>query len=107
ICLWSCSSFFFFQAEDGIRDRTVTGVQTCALPILAAQLEVDADASVGPAPALEREVTDPMDRQHDYLRSHDARAPRSVETADGRRPELRPEPSKHTMAGVSRAVGAI
>src|SRR5207248_3458186 len=25
--------FFFFQAEDGIRDRTVTGVQTCALPI--------------------------------------------------------------------------
>src|SRR2546430_8799798 len=27
------SSFFFFQAEDGIRDLTVTGVQTCALPI--------------------------------------------------------------------------
>src|SRR6266705_3169100 len=26
---------FFFQAEDGIRDRTVTGVQTCALPISA------------------------------------------------------------------------
>src|SRR2546427_2556742 len=33
-----CSSsvfFFFFQAEDGIRDLTVTGVQTCALPISA------------------------------------------------------------------------
>src|SRR5256886_750103 len=28
-------SFFFFQAEDGIRDLTVTGVQTCALPISA------------------------------------------------------------------------
>src|SRR5207248_3411315 len=28
--------FFFFQAEDGIRDRTVTGVQTCALPISVA-----------------------------------------------------------------------
>src|SRR5262249_59454471 len=29
-----CSSvFFFFQAEDGIRDWSVTGVQTCALPI--------------------------------------------------------------------------
>src|SRR5437762_10771888 len=27
--------FFFFQAEDGIRDTSVTGVQTCALPILA------------------------------------------------------------------------
>src|SRR2546430_12574601 len=25
--------YFFFQAEDGIRDLTVTGVQTCALPI--------------------------------------------------------------------------
>src|SRR2546427_7264056 len=29
----SSSVFFFFQAEDGIRDLTVTGVQTCALPI--------------------------------------------------------------------------
>src|SRR2546430_11557196 len=29
------SLFFFFQAEDGIRDLTVTGVQTCALPISA------------------------------------------------------------------------
>src|SRR5687768_18559994 len=28
--------FFFFQAEDGIRDVAVTGVQTCALPILPA-----------------------------------------------------------------------
>src|SRR5205823_9196572 len=26
--------YFFFQAEDGIRDKLVTGVQTCALPIL-------------------------------------------------------------------------
>src|SRR2546426_3563598 len=29
----SCLFFFFFQAEDGIRDYKVTGVQTCALPI--------------------------------------------------------------------------
>src|SRR5689334_24993151 len=29
---------FFFQAEDGIRDGTVTGVQTCALPIYREQL---------------------------------------------------------------------
>src|SRR2546425_4051866 len=29
----SSSFFFFFQAEDGIRDKLVTGVQTCALPI--------------------------------------------------------------------------
>src|SRR5207247_5222221 len=30
--------FFFFQAEDGIRDPLVTGVQTCALPILTGSL---------------------------------------------------------------------
>ena len=30
-----CFFFFFFQAEDGIRDHCVTGVQTCALPIYA------------------------------------------------------------------------
>src|SRR5437763_3297817 len=28
-----CFHLFFFQAEDGIRDTSVTGVQTCALPI--------------------------------------------------------------------------
>src|SRR5699024_11326225 len=32
-CRRSMLFFFFFQAEDGIRDRNVTGVQTCALPI--------------------------------------------------------------------------
>src|SRR5207249_7255613 len=32
--------FFFFQAEDGIRDRNVTGVQTCALPILSRPLVI-------------------------------------------------------------------
>src|SRR5438132_11580597 len=36
-------SFFFFQAEDGIRDHCVTGVQTCALPIGG-----PADALIGP-----------------------------------------------------------
>src|SRR3989441_9378303 len=34
ICLYFNYFFFFFQAEDGIRDKLVTGVQTCALPIL-------------------------------------------------------------------------
>src|ERR1019366_4859018 len=33
-------SFFFFQAEDGIRDWSVTGVQTCALPISVFGLRV-------------------------------------------------------------------
>src|SRR5699024_11319379 len=38
---------FFFQAEDGIRDRNVTGVQTCALPISPVPI-----TSAGGSPAL-------------------------------------------------------
>src|SRR5699024_11815470 len=34
--------FFFFQAEDGIRDRNVTGVQTCALPIFSVNFSIKA-----------------------------------------------------------------
>src|SRR3989442_2965417 len=34
---WLMILFFFFQAEDGIRDADVTGVQTCALPIWSAR----------------------------------------------------------------------
>src|SRR5689334_23643755 len=46
--------FFFFQAEDGIRDGTVTGVQTCALPI-----SVDRVAHVNhAADAIDRERGD-------------------------------------------------
>ena len=33
--------FLFFQAEDGIRDHCVTGVQTCALPIWVIRVETD------------------------------------------------------------------
>src|SRR5438552_13619091 len=56
-CIWS---FFFFQAEDGIRDDLVTGVQTCALPIdlsprmieLARQLNGGIEFHVGNIAAL-------------------------------------------------------
>src|SRR5438067_5664299 len=67
----SLESFFFFQAEDGIRDRNVTGVQTCALPIcdppvrrgaaadgrVAAEVQADlerAAAEPGPGPPAGR-----------------------------------------------------
>src|SRR2546430_7001710 len=43
--------FFFFQAEDGIRDLTVTGVQTCALPICAT-------ASCPRTPSISRSIVD-------------------------------------------------
>src|SRR5207237_4311057 len=39
--------FFFFQAEDGIRDSSVTGVQTCALPISKGRDRVLAAAAGG------------------------------------------------------------
>ena len=34
VVIYRLCAVFFFQAEDGIRDVAVTGVQTCALPIL-------------------------------------------------------------------------
>src|ERR1041384_7799619 len=42
--------FFFFQAEDGIRDKLVTGVQTCALPILKEKL-IDWETAITRVPA--------------------------------------------------------
>src|SRR5207249_11255558 len=43
LLVWSL--FFFFQAEDGIRDRNVTGVQTCALPISGDEVRADKERS--------------------------------------------------------------
>src|SRR2546430_6434856 len=48
--------FFFFQAEDGIRDLTVTGVQTCALPILVAGVEPIATTQVAGSAVLRVKV---------------------------------------------------
>src|SRR3712207_8929176 len=86
--------FFFFQAEDGIRDIGVTGVQTCALPICAGlprarqaevlthagQREADGeqlervggprDAAGQQQAALERTEPDPVDG---FLRSEERR----------------------------------
>src|SRR5947207_8456900 len=45
--------FFFFQAEDGIRDHCVTGVQTCALPISAWRRSVPLAASMLPNTATQ------------------------------------------------------
>src|SRR5258708_28838522 len=55
--------FFFFQAEDGIRDDLVTGVQTCALPIYRAAAGnrprfASSPASARSRPAMMRSVVD-------------------------------------------------
>src|SRR5439155_6023186 len=74
--LWRIGFFFFvffFQAEDGIRDGHVTGVQTCALPILALGRLRSAEPRLGEPRRAGRQV---------LWRRWDARARRP---ADGRR----------------------
>src|SRR6266487_4738909 len=58
--------FFFFQAEDGIRDGRVTGVQTCALPILGAVVYADRTGRGTPESAAE------IDRLVTEISSHEA-----------------------------------
>src|SRR6266536_6690311 len=48
--------FFFFQAEDGIRDPLVTGVQTCALPISAGPCEQTATRSFCHDPGSDTQI---------------------------------------------------
>ena len=65
--------FFFFQAEDGIRDRNVTGVQTCALPILLS-------ASVQPC---EAKKPNGIRQRHNHLKTNvDANLQRADDFAD-------------------------
>src|SRR5690606_39332266 len=54
--------FFFFQAEDGIRDFHVTGVQTCALPIYAGTSAVP-----NRSPRYERQLTRKLSRDQNGL----------------------------------------
>src|SRR5207248_4926458 len=56
---------FFFQAEDGIRDRTVTGVQTCALPISAGAPQGSFTNHFRSKEAFAEEV---LDQYFDYLK---------------------------------------
>src|SRR2546430_11402531 len=69
--LWSVASwllgFFFFQAEDGIRDLTVTGVQTCALPIWSAHVSSEASCEGGGVPSTS--LVQPGDRKSTRLNS--------------------------------------
>src|SRR5256886_3778103 len=86
-------SCFFFQAEDGIRDLTVTGVQTCALPIyLRTPLQQAGDEGEQPAPrAVRVERGEPhlpveprlMRRHEAWPAGHVAGLPRSEERRVG------------------------
>src|SRR6266540_6679776 len=67
--------FFFFQAEDGIRDRDVTGVQTCALPIcldhdyVAGRIARPAPEELAPGHLL-RQVEERQARERDAHADH-------------------------------------
>src|SRR5215204_2535069 len=63
---WARSILFFFQAEDGIRDHCVTGVQTCALPISTVRSAADIDAALASCDVIGG--TSP-DRVHAALRA--------------------------------------
>src|SRR5207244_6196502 len=60
--------FFFFQAEDGIRDDLVTGVQTCALPISLPRLAEAAGAPVDGSISVRH---DPFDAIEEALHDGD------------------------------------
>src|SRR5699024_12018755 len=51
---------FFFQAEDGIRDRNVTGVQTCALPICKRVIGTAFNFNTAPVLEIESGSNDPF-----------------------------------------------
>src|SRR5699024_12082503 len=63
--------FFFFQAEDGIRDRNVTGVQTCALPIFRLELVDPGPLLGGHGSGVEVDVVGDLLRGH--IRSEERR----------------------------------
>src|SRR3989454_12201185 len=91
--------FFFFQAEDGIRDYKVTGVQTCALPISAASASraaraatrlsrsmlatAAASASSGAAPSLAAVVITPVPSGLERNTRSPARRPPLISTRAG------------------------
>src|SRR5439155_16768667 len=59
---------FFFQAEDGIRDGHVTGVQTCALPISTAPTRARRDACEEISPS--RRASDPRRKELRFRADH-------------------------------------
>src|SRR5947209_20146968 len=76
---------FFFQAEDGIRDIGVTGVQTCALPIFTAWID-------GEPAEVSRLLTDSSERCAGW--EVEERTPRSEERRVGKEGRSRGAPAK-------------
>src|SRR5205823_11652559 len=82
---------FFFQAEDGIRDKLVTGVQTCALPISAEHGRGLDDLLDGMIAALPAQITSDVAEEFEQRKARSSRSTRRLERAatDERRSEER------------------
>src|SRR5260370_31000325 len=91
--------FFFFQAEDGIRDSSVTGVQTCALPIWSPSVatsrfrSASTNSGIGLLPA---EISSPRPKSERGLEapllSFDYPADVTASASPARRHSSRPAP---------------
>src|SRR5690606_39793616 len=82
---WFC--FFFFQAEDGIRDFHVSGVQTCALPICEGIAEDEEMAIKNPKITFDKGFLVNVDFNNDGLKDYIIRS--SEVTCEGRSEERR------------------
>src|SRR5207253_5245485 len=88
--------FFFFQAEDGIRDGHVTGVQTCALPIFSVPQYTDQERALAP-PSTSR-----VGRKPSPAASTAVSAPAAV-AARGQRPRTKARSEERRVGKEGRA----
>src|SRR6266576_7104197 len=99
--------FFFLQAEDGIRELYVTGVQTCALPIFGRIDDETVGLGVGEIPDQRGHTADacvPAQAPHGAARrSHAHHAAVAAEVSHR---EQRPAPPRHVVIGRVRGVVA-
>src|SRR5438034_11571569 len=115
------SFFFFFQAEDGIRDHCVTGVQTCALPICLTLRSgtFDPDAEAVLAWCLREAVTNVIRHsraRHCWIRLTERMGELSLEVTDDGRgfaghdpgtPDTPDSPRGSGLHGVSERLSAV
>src|SRR5699024_11818024 len=66
------------QAEDGIRDRNVTGVQTCALPILIGAAELLSTRELRATDVISFEPLEAVRRVHAQIRAHGEATPATI-----------------------------
>src|SRR6266511_4614295 len=106
------SFFFFFQAEDGIRDFHVTGVQTCALPIFAAaEVGDDVYAEDPTVNALQAEVAALFGHEAALFTPTGSMANQiAVQLVVGRAEELLCDADAHVVTyeiGAAAAIGGV